>query len=291
MNPMRRWVTGSGAATNTKMKSLTDTLAAVGLIRPVRQSGFCPACKGWVSGDDNPTQLAQREVNPAALTVLIVLIVAVLAWILTIVQSRSMATMGRNMGLGSLSAFTSTWVVMMAAMMLPSALPLVYEFAHASERRRGWQVATAAMGVTYLSVWLLFGILSYVVYRLANMPWSDQPLVGGLALVFAAFYALTPVKRHSEAHCRELCALHGPLPFNLLRSALVVGTRYGLSCLGCTAGLMVAAVLIGMTSLGWMVIIGGLILVYKLAPSLEGKYRILFSSAIAVLGIVYIILA
>ncbi len=175
--------------------------------------------------------------------------------------------------------------------MLPSALPLVYEFARTSERRRGWQVATAAMGIAYLSVWLLFGVACYVVYHLVNMPWPDQPLVSGLTLIFAAIYALTPIKRASEAHCRELCALHAPLPFNLLRSALVVGTRYGLSCLGCTAGLMVAAVTIGMTSLGWMVIISSLILVYKLAPPLGGKYRLLLSSAIAVLGIVYILLA
>ncbi len=291
MRPMRIWVSGSGAATSTKMKSPTDLLAAAGFIRPARRSGFCPACKGWVAGAEDPPQAAHREVNPAALTVLIVLVVAVLAWILTFVQSRSMASMGSSMGWGSLPSFASTWVVMMAAMMLPSALPLVYEFAHRSERRRGWQVATAAMGSAYLSVWLVFGLLCYVVYRLVNMPWPDQPLVGGLVLVFAALYALTPIKRSSEARCRELCALHGPLPFNLLRSALVVGTRYGLSCLGCTAGLMVSAVIIGMTSLGWMVIISGLVLAYKLAPALEGKYRLLLSSAIAVLGIAYIVLA
>ncbi len=273
------------------MKSLTNVFAAAGLIRPARQRGFCPACKGWVLGADDPPQAAHREVNPAALTVLIVLGVAVLAWILTVVQSRSMAAMDHGMGLGSLPSFASAWVVMMAAMMLPSALPLVYEFAHISESRRGWQIATALLGLAYLSVWLLFGILCYALYRLVNMPWPDQPLVGGLALVFAALYALTPIKRASEAHCRELCALHSPLPFNLLRSGLVVGARYGLSCLGCTAGLMVAAVIIGMTSLGWMVVISGLILVYKLAPPLVGKYRLLLSSAIAALGIVYMLLA
>jgi len=273
------------------MKSLTDVFAAAGLIRPVRQRGFCPACKGWVSDADDPPQAAQREVNPAALTVLIVLIVAVVAWILTVVQSRSMGAMRGGMGMGSLPTFASTWVVMMAAMMLPSALPLVYEFARISERRRGWQVATTVMGIAYLSVWLLFGLLCYAVYHVVNMPWPNQPLIGGLALVLAALYAMTPIKRASETYCRELCALHGPLPFNLQRSALVVGTRYGLSCLGCTAGLMVAAVIIGMTSLGWMVIISGLILIYKLAPPLAGKYRVLLSSAIAALGIVYMLLA
>src|SRR5712691_5921069 len=251
------------------MKSLTEVLAAGGLIRPVRPGGVCPACKGWFSGTGDPTQSARREVDPAALTSLVVLVVAALAWILTMEQSGSMAAMGMDMGFGSLQSFATTWLVMMAAMMLPSALPLVYEFAHNSEGRRGWQVATAALGVAYLSVWLVFGLVCYAVYRAVKMPWPDQRLIGGIALVLAALYAITPIKRASEARCRALCALHDPLPFNLLRSALVAGVRYGLSCMGCTAGLMVAAVIISMTSLGWMVILSGLILVYKLAPSLE----------------------
>ena len=273
------------------MKSLTDALAAGGLIRPVRSRGFCPACKGWVSGTDDPPRRARHEVDPAAVTVLVVLVMAALAWILTIEQSGSMVAMDMDIGLGSLQTFATTWLVMMAAMMLPSALPLVYEFAQNAERRRGWQVATVALGVAYLSVWLVFGLFCYTIYRAVNMPWPDQRLIGGLALLLAALYAITPIKRASEARCRALCALHGPLPFNLLRGALVAGVRYGLSCMGCTAGLMVAAVIIGMTSLGWMVIISGLILVYKLAPSLEGKYKLLVSLAIAGLGIVYMTLA
>src|SRR5260221_10935503 len=273
------------------MKPLTELLATVGLIRPVRPGGVCPACKGWVSGTGDPTQSARREVDPAALTALVVLVVAAIAWILTIQQSGSMAAMDMDMGLGSLPSFATTWPGMMAAMMLPTAVPLVYEFAHNAEGRRGWQVATAALGVAYLSVWLVFGILCYAVYRALNMPWPNQHLIGGLALVLAALYAITPIKRASEARCRALCALHDPLPFNLLRGALLAGVRYALSCMGCTAGLMVAAVIIGMTSLGWMVIISGLILVYKLAPPLEGKYRLLVSLAIIVLGIVYIIVA
>jgi len=282
------------------MKSLTlkGVLAAGGLIRPVRSSGFCPACQGWVAGTGasvgtgDPTQNARtrREADPAALAALVVLVVAALAWILTIGQSGA-AAMGMDMGLGSLQSFATTWLVMMAAMMLPTALPLVYEFAHNAEGRRGWQVATAALGVAYLSVWLVFGLVCYAVYRAVNMPWPDQRLIGALALVLAALYALTPIKRASEARCRELCALHDPLPFNLLRSAWVAGVRYGLSCLGCTAGLMVAAVIIGMTSLGWMVIISGLILVYKLAPPLEGRNKWLVSLAVAGLGIVYMLLA
>src|SRR5258708_34852063 len=101
------------------------------------------------------------------------------------------------------------------------------------------------------------------------MPWPDQRLIGGLALVLAALYAITPIKRASEARCRALCELHDPLPFNLLRSAVVAGVRYGLSCMGCTAGLMVAAVIIGMASPGLRVVIIGPVFGCKPARALS----------------------
>ena len=191
------------------------------------------------------------------------------------------------MGPGSLESFAATWVVMMAAMMLPSAMPLVLEFAGKSHGRRGWQAATGGLGLTYLSIWVAFGLICYVMRNTFPMSVPDQRLVGGLALVLAGLYGLTPIKRASEARCRELCALHGPLPFNLLRSAVVVGAKYGLSCVGCSAALMVAMVIIGMSSLSWIVILSGVVLVYKLAPAPSTLRMWLLSAALGVLGVVY----
>jgi predicted metal-binding membrane protein len=106
-------------------------------------------------------------------------------------------------------------------------------------------------------------------------------------LVLAGIYAVTPFKRSSEARCRELCALHGPLPFNLQRSAVLVGARYGVSCVGCSAPLMVASVLIGMDSLGWMAVLSGLVLPYKMAPVHGMGQRTVLAAAVAALGILY----
>jgi predicted metal-binding membrane protein len=105
--------------------------------------------------------------------------------------------------------------------------------------------------------------------------------------VLAGIYAVTPFKRSSEARCRELCALHGPLPFNLQRSAVLVGARYGVSCIGCSAALMVAAVLIGMSRLGWMAVLSGLVLLYKLAPTPGMGRRTVLAVAVAALGVLY----
>src|SRR5262245_56946735 len=123
------------------------------------------------------------------------------------------------------------------------------------------------------------------------MPWPNQAAAAGLALALAGVYSATPIKRASQARCRELCVLHGPLPFNLMRSAALSGVRYGLSCLGCSAALMVAMVLIGMSSLWWTVILGLVVLVYKLAPPLRMRDELALSLALAALGAAYVLTA
>ena len=254
-------------------------LSAVGLIRTSRRRGSCPACRLFQTGD------TPQEIAAPAVIALAFLIVAALAWALTIAQSRSMDDM--TMGLGPIGPFVAAWAVMMVAMMLPSATPLVFEFARRAEGRRGWRAATAVLGVTYLGVWLAFGVVCYAVYNAVGMPWPDQRLIGGAALVIAGLYALTPLKRASEAWCRELCALHGPLPFDLMRSAVVAGARYGSSCLGCSAGLMVAMVLIGMSDLFLMIVLSTVVLAYKIAPSPTLPRILALSAAMVALGVIY----
>jgi len=231
---------------------------------------------------------ASPELSRPMVAALVVLAVAGAAWAAMVHHSRAMAGMeGMDMGLGPIGPFAATWVVMMAAMMLPSAVPVVLEFARTAERRRGWPIATGVLAATYLGVWLLFGVVCYALCTAARMPWPNQEVVVGLALVLAGAYSVSPIKRASQARCRELCALHGPLPFNLLRSAAVAGARYGLSCLGCSAALMVAMVLLGMSSLRWAVILSIIVLVYKLAPPLPMRYELALSLALVVLGVAY----
>jgi predicted metal-binding membrane protein len=257
---------------------------AIGLVRHARPGGFCPACRALMKARD-----ASQELAKPVVAALVVLAVAGVAWAAMVHHSRAMA--GTDMGLGPIESFAVTWVVMMAAMMLPSAIPVVLEFARTAEGRRGWPVATGVLAVTYLGVWLIFGVVCYAIYTAARMPWPNQPLVVGLALALAGVYSISPIKRASQARCYELCALHGPLPFNLMRSAVVAGARYGWSCLGCSAALMVAMVLIGMSSLWWGVILGIVVLVYKLAPPLRLRHELGLSLALVALGVAYIKLA
>ena len=254
---------------------MSAVLARLGLTESRRRPAVCPACERM------PVFGEERLSAPAVFTLAGVLLVSVLAWAFVAGQS--------SMGIGMMTwqVFAGMWVLMMAAMMLPSAVPVVVTFARNSSRRQGWPAATTILVVSYLCVWLAFGITCYVLYTALGMPWPQQTLVGGSLLVAAGLYSLTPLKRASQARCRELCALHGPLPFNLYRSGAVVGLRYGLSCIGCSGALMIAMVVIGMASLGWALVLAAIVLIYKFAPALPMRQEVLVSLAIIALGIVY----
>ena len=170
-------------------------LTTIGLIRQARPGGFCPACRVLMNARD-----ASQELAKPLVAVLVVLAAAGVAWAAMVHHSRSMAGMaGMDMGLGPIESFAAMWVVMMAAMMLPSALPVVLEFARTAERRRRWAVATGVLAVTYLGVWLLFGVVCYAIYTAVGMPWATQTLVAGVALALAGVYSLSPLKRASQA--------------------------------------------------------------------------------------------
>jgi predicted metal-binding membrane protein len=76
-----------------------------------------------------------------------------------------------------------------------------------------------------------------------------------------------------------------------MRSAVVAGARYGLSCLGCSAALMVAMVLLGMSSLWWAAVLGIVVLIYKIGPPLRMRYEVVLSAALVALGVAYLIMA
>src|SRR5207237_5526945 len=136
-------------------------LLAIGLVPQARPAGFCPACRVLLKGLD-----ARQELAKPTVAALVVLAVAGVAWAFMVQHSRSMAGMdGMDMGLGPLESFAATWVVMMAAMMLPSAIPVVLEFARTAERRRGWPVATGVLPGTCLGVWLFSGGLGCALYH------------------------------------------------------------------------------------------------------------------------------
>jgi predicted metal-binding membrane protein len=202
--------------------------------------------------------------------VLLLLMLAAAAWWLT---ARQMAGMDAGPGtdLGTVGWFLGVWVVMMAAMMLPSLAPTTALYARMT-RRRGWS-RPLLFTVAYLVVWGAAGLLSYAVFRVgrtvlgSDLAWgtAGRWLAGGV-LAAAAVYELTPMKNVCLGKCR------GPLGFLLgtwrdgRRGALEMGARHATWCLGCCWALMAGLFALGVMSLTWMALIAALIALQKTAP-------------------------
>jgi len=179
--------------------------------------------------------------------------IAAIAWAVLVAQTIQMGSMSVMTTLG---AFVATWAVMMAAMMLPSAVPFVRGAVGASSAR--WPVSAAIVVVAYLAVWTLFGAVAYFGYGLVPPAWMGQRAIAGAAIVAAGLYAFTPLQRSCQARCQAMCRQPG--------AAAVRGLEYGINCVGCSGGLMVALLFLGLSNLVWMVAVSAAVVVYKLAP-------------------------
>jgi predicted metal-binding membrane protein len=197
---------------------------------------------------------AGTAVTAAALTATLGLAAA--SWVVAVRQMNGM-DMGVATRLGSFAFFVALWVSMMAAMMLPGAVPAVWRRAHASGRVS----AVAGFVGSYLAVWTLVGVAVYLLYR------PHGYLAAGAVAIAAGVYELTPLKRHFRRLCREN-----------VRS----GFELGLHCVGSSIGLMLMLVVLGVMSVTWMSVIAVIVVAQKLLPS---KTAIDVPLALAIIGL------
>ncbi len=133
---------------------------------------------------------------------------------------------------------TAGAVPMMAAMMLPGALPATVRAARASGR----PLTAPLFAGSYLVVWALVGLAIYVLYR------PPAPAVAAVLIAAAVLYELTPQARA----CRRRC-----------RAELRSGARFGAWCFGSSIGLMAVFVAIDPMSLPLMCAVGAVALIQK----------------------------
>jgi predicted metal-binding membrane protein len=132
-------------------------------------------------------------------------------------------------------------VPMMAAMMLPSAVPAIVRRA----RERDGVLAAPLFAGSYLGTWALAAFALYLLYR------PPGAVTAGALMVGAGLYELTPLKRECRRRCRER-----------VRS----GLRFGLYCVGSSIGLMLVLVAVDVMSIALMLAIAVVVLAQKLLP-------------------------
>jgi predicted metal-binding membrane protein len=157
------------------------------------------------------------------------------------------------------------WVVMMVAMMLPGASPMILAYAtvvHKKEVARIAVLATWVFVAAYLTVWAGFSLLAsvgqWVLYSnglLDGAMGRAGPLLGAALLVSAGVFQRSALKEACLTQCRT------PLSVVLtgwregVGGAFMMGLRHGAYCVGCCWALMLLMFAGGVMSLIWM---GGL---------------------------------
>jgi len=219
--------------------------------------------------------------------------VALACWVVTVQRMRGM-DMGPGTDLGSFPFFVGVWTTMMAAMMLPSALPMLLVFDYVAREQRARErptPPTSIFAATYVVVWAAGGVLAFLLYRgihalhPAFLMWGAQGrYVAGGAVAAAGIYELTPLKAVCLRHCRS------PLHFVLggwkagSRGAVAMGLEHGAYCVGCCWGLMVVLFALGVMSLTWMLVVALVVLAQKVLPGGD-RLRIPVTVALVALGV------
>ena len=168
------------------------------------------------------------------------------------------------------------WMVMMVAMMVPSAAPMLLLFARVGRKAKqeGLPFApTATFATGYLAAWAAFSFAAtlfqwylHAAALLSPRMVVASPLIGGVLLVVAGVYQLTPLKDTCLKHCRA--------PMNFIArywrpgiyGAFRMGIEHGAFCVGCCWALMGLLFFGGVMDIIWIVGIAVFVLLEKVMP-------------------------
>ena len=221
----------------------------------------------------------------------VLILAALAAWATLLMQSDTPMPAA---GGGEALAFLAAWGIMMAAMMLPSATPMITLYA--AVRRTAAPggpggLSTVVFAFVYLVVWVAFGLPVYAASVLVSLQTALDdvlPYALGAVLVGAGVYQFTPLKRACLRVCRN------PVSFLLTRSragyrgTLGLALEHAAYCVGCCWGLMVVLVAAGAMALHWVLLIAAVVFVEKLLPRGEWTAAIV-GGALLLLGLAIVV--
>jgi len=173
------------------------------------------------------------------------------------------------------------WTIMMMAMMLPSAAPMVLTFTTLCRRKdqvhRVWTFIAA-----YLTIWAAFSATATALQwglqtssLITPMSGSRSVWLTGILLLVAGAVQFTPLKEVCLRHCRT------PMGFLLTEwrdgrvGAWWMGVKHGLLCLGCCWALMGLLFVAGVMNLAWVAALTAAVVIEKLHPAGVGIGRLL----------------
>jgi predicted metal-binding membrane protein len=168
--------------------------------------------------------------------------------------------------------YGAAWILMTAAMMLPTTLPLFDAFERVSAGRTDQGRLLALLGLGYMTVWGAFGLLAHPLHAAVLNVVASTPtlafhswLIGAVTIGLAGVFQFSPLKYRCLEKCRT------PLSFVIehwrgqahARQAFALGAHHGLFCLGCCWALMLLMFAVGTGSLGWMLLLAAVMAIEK----------------------------
>jgi predicted metal-binding membrane protein len=210
-----------------------------------------------------PRQLAVPWIAVAA--------VAAVAWAVTITLARHMGNGPGTMGL-ALLPFLGLWVVMMAAMMLPSVAPVAVLWTRlisGASAGAGRALRISGFLAGYLLAWAAVGAVAFGALagtgRLLTASPAAAKWLGVAIFIGAGVYQVTPWKDWCLRRCRSpIGALMYYLGFQGRSRDVRVGLHHGATCVGCCWGLMIVLIAVGVMNVAVMAALAVVILMEKL---------------------------
>jgi predicted metal-binding membrane protein len=224
-----------------------------------------------VSASEDPVPVRDRV---TVFTSVALLLIAAVAWVSVVRSSLQgddmMMMMPMPATVADGLAFVVSWGVMMTAMMLPSALPMISLYGATRRGAAASGVPVAVFTLVYLALWTASGVPVYFAHTLLmTLAGSTFAYAIAVILLAAGAFQLSPLKQVCLRACRS------PLGFLLghwragRRGSLALGWSHAVYCLGCCWALMLVLVAAGAMGLRWVLLITAVVAAEKLLPGGE----------------------
>ncbi|AMO25574.1 membrane protein [Ramlibacter tataouinensis] len=168
--------------------------------------------------------------------------------------------------------YAAAWILMTAAMMLPTTLPLFNAFDRVTAGRADHGGLLVRLALGYMAVWGAFGLAAHALHaallallaRIPELAWHGW-VIGAATIALAGAFQFSRLKYRCLDKCRT------PLSFVMQhwrgtapeRDAFALGAHHGLYCVGCCWALMMLMFALGAGSLGWMLLLAAVMAVEK----------------------------
>jgi predicted metal-binding membrane protein len=186
-----------------------------------------------------------------------------------------MPTLGIHWSASDFSLVFAMWIMMMVAMMLPTAAPMIVTYSDILNQQTDGSrlIPLSAFISGYLITWGGYSLLAVIAQwgmlqsqLISEMMVGTNPFLNGSLLMIAGLYQWSRLKEVCLTHCRT------PLQFFLTswksgnKGALQMGATHGAYCVGCCWALMILMFFFGLMNLIWIAALSIIMLAEKVLP-------------------------